>query len=159
MVRIGVFSDSHGNLEALKRAISHAGPLDYIIHCGDGCEDLEKVLTGPTPERVAVGGNCDFVRSVPTERVIEVLGRSILITHGHKYDVKYNYNRLFYRALELSVNIVVFGHTHEAILIENEGILLMNPGSVGRPNYAQKPSYGLLEIEHNILNYTIINFG
>lgn len=158
MVRIGVFSDSHGDVGALQAAIAHAGTLDYIIHCGDGYEDLEKLLGNSDQKRICVYGNCDLARKVPGEAVLEIAGRSIFITHGHKYDVKFDYSRLFYKTLEVGASIALFGHTHIAEIIENEDIVLMNPGSVGRATLGQKPSYGLIEIEHNILNYTIINF-
>lgn len=158
MIRIGVFSDSHGDVDALKLALNHAGTLDYMIHCGDGFEDLEKLLEGSNQKYVCVYGNCDFNRKVPGETVLEIDGRSIFITHGHKYDVKFDYTRLFYKTLEVGASVALFGHTHVAEIIENDQVILMNPGSVGRATQGMKPSYGLIEIEHNILNCTIINF-
>ena len=38
-MRIAVMSDSHGNLDALKKAVAEMGHVDVIIHLGDYVED------------------------------------------------------------------------------------------------------------------------
>lgn len=159
MIKIGVFSDSHGHKEALEQAIAHAGPLDLVIHCGDGSEDLISLFQGTDTPYIAVRGNCDLKGRVPDQVLHKIAEHSIMVVHGHQYDVKFDYTRLFYKAEETGANIVLFGHTHVAEIIENRGIIMMNPGSVVRPSLGQKPSYGLIEIEHNIPNCRIINFG
>lgn len=162
MIRIGVFSDSHGDTKALARAFAHAraqfGPLDYVIHCGDGAKDLLQIDLKATSAVYAVRGNCDFDESYAKEKHVEIAERSVFICHGHQYDVKFDKTRLFYKSLELGAHITFFGHTHIAEIIENEGLILFNPGSVTRPKIGQTPSYGLVEIEHKILNCRIINF-
>lgn len=158
MIRIGVFSDSHGFKEQLARAVSLAGQIDLAIHCGDGGEDLEALLDPEVP-RIIVRGNCDLRSRFPEGVVHQVAEHTIFITHGHLYDVKYDYTRLFYKALELGANIVLFGHTHICEIVENQGLILMNPGSVVRPSIGSKSSFGLIEIEHKIPNCRIINFG
>ncbi len=158
MMRIGVFSDSHGDLEALKRAVDHAGHLDFAIHCGDYYEDIVKVL-GNTPILYeGVCGNVDFVRHAPLEQLLNLGGVSIYVSHGHLFDVKYDLNRLFYKGLEVQADICLFGHTHVAQILEKEGLILMNPGSVTRPKGGKKVSYGLIEIEHKIPNCRTIIF-
>ena len=59
--------------------------------------------------------------------MLEIQNKKILLTHGHRYRVKYGYDRLLSRAKEISADIVVFGHTHvpENTYIDN--ILLFNP--------------------------------
>jgi hypothetical protein len=158
MIRIGVFSDSHGDLNALKRAVDHAGRLDMAIHCGDYFEDIVKVLEDTPIVYEGVCGNVDVVRHAPLEQQLEIGGLSIFITHGHIFDVKHDLNRLFYKGLELQVDICLFGHTHIAQIIEKEGLILMNPGSVTRPKAQQKASYGIIEIEHKIPNCRTISF-
>lgn len=157
-MRIGVFSDSHGDLTALKRAVDHAGSLDFAIHCGDYYEDLVKVFGHTQTPYEGVCGNVDFVRHAPLEQQLALGGLSIYVTHGHLYDVKYDLNRLFYKSLELEVDICLFGHTHIAQVIEKDGLILMNPGSVARPKGGQKASYGIIEIEHKIPNCRTFNF-
>lgn len=158
MIRIGVFSDSHGFKEQLQKAVALAGQIDLAIHCGDGGEDLEAVLAPEIP-RLIVRGNCDLRSHYPEEILHRVAEHTIMIVHGHRYDVKFDYNRLFYKGLESSANIVLFGHTHVAEIIDNKEIILMNPGSVVRPTLGGKPSFGIIEIEHKIPNCRIINFG
>ena len=158
MIRIGVFSDSHGDLESLRIAVENAGKLELAIHGGDFYEDLVKVLKGTDVIYKGVCGNVDFIRSAPVEQRIEIGGLSIFVTHGHRYDVKHDLQGLFYRGLELEVDLCLFGHTHIAQVVQKEGLILMNPGSVSLPKNRQSPSYGLIEIEHKIPNCTIINF-
>lgn len=158
MIRIGVFSDSHGDLAALERAVNHAGKLDLAIHCGDYYEDIVKVLAGTDLAYEGVCGNVDVVRHAPAEQLLEIGGLSIFVSHGHHFDVKYDLNRLFYKGLEVKADICLFGHTHVSLIIEKEGLILMNPGSVTRPKGHHKPSYGLIEIEHKIPNCRTIHF-
>lgn len=157
MIRIGVFSDSHGFKEQLAKAVSLAGQLDLAIHCGDGGEDLETLLDAAVP-RLIVRGNCDLRSRYPEQIIHKIAEHTIMIAHGHQYDVKFDYNRLFYKGLEQGASIVLFGHTHIAEIIDNKEIILMNPGSVVRPNFGGNPSFGLIEIEHKIPNCRIINF-
>ena len=158
MIRIGVFSDSHGDIAVLKRAIKHAGKLDMALHLGDSYEDLVKALSGTALSHDGVCGNVDIIRHKPLEQLLEIGGVSIFITHGHVYDVKHDLSRLFYKGLEVEADVCLFGHSHIAGVTENEGLILMNPGSVARPKGDHKPSYGLIEIEDKIPNCRTISF-
>ena len=95
----------------------------------------------------AVKGNCDFLLDYPNERVIEVLDKKILMCHGHLYNVKMELNTIFYRGKELGVDIVLFGHSHLCIIEKQDGLLLMNPGSIFNGAGAIRRSIGYLEIE------------
>ena len=62
----------------------------------------------------------------------------ILLTHGHGYSVKSSLLPLRRRALELDVQLVLYGHTHLPALSEEEGVLFCNPGScMGDRLYAE----------------------
>ena len=138
-------SDSHGRanniLRVLERQIKKP---DGIIFLGDGLRDLMYCDFGNIPV-YSVRGNCDtglFFGDVyaDEERIIELNGKRIMLTHGHKYGVKNGLSRLIYAAAERCADIVVFGHTHIPLEIyidkDNSDILekplyIMNPGSVG----------------------------
>ncbi len=160
MIRVGVFSDSHGDLTGLKEALLHAGSLDLVLHCGDNYEDLVKAvaMSGVDAPYNGVCGNVDIVRHAPNELELEVGGVKLFVTHGHLYDVKHSLNRLYYKSLEVSADICLFGHTHIATVLQHDDLILMNPGSIARPKGGQKRSYGLIEIEQKIPNCRTIYF-
>ena len=127
---IAVISDSHANrssIEKVKKKISNA---DILLFLGDGERDLEEITEGFNGEVYAVRGNCDISGLYPEERVIEIQGKRIFMCHGHRYGVKYGYNSIFYRGKEVGADIVLFGHSHIPIIEEEDGLILMNPGSI-----------------------------
>ncbi len=139
-------SDSHGDLRQAERALKEMGEIFMLIHAGDYYRDglrLGKLLGC---EVVAVGGNCDRGKKGPPEEVLEVGGHRLFVTHGHLYGVKFGLMRLYYRALEVGADVVVFGHTHVPFSEEIEGIYFFNPGSITWPRGGKKATYGLLEL-------------
>ncbi|MCR4399207.1 MAG: metallophosphoesterase [Firmicutes bacterium] len=145
-MRLGLVSDSHGDILKLRKALRDMGAVDVVLHAGDFYEDSRKlqVVTGVTV--VGVMGNCDHFVAGPLEKVVEVAGKRILLTHGHQYGVKRDKNGLRERGSALGVNAVVFGHTHIAETFWAGGMLFVNPGSCryGRSN--QGLTYGTLDI-------------
>ena len=53
----------------------------------------------------------------------------------HEYGVKMSPLRLRYRAEELGVDVALFGHTHWVFYENLNGIIYLNPGSVGSPPF------------------------
>ena len=119
-----VFSDIHGDVYAKKILQKYVEGSDGAFFAGDGISGLND-FTKKT--FYAVKGNCDLIGE--EEKIIEIDGVKILLTHGHLYGVKSSYLRLIYRAKELGVNVVIFGHTHLPLIMQEEEVLLLNPGS------------------------------
>ncbi|MBR4420810.1 MAG: metallophosphoesterase [Clostridia bacterium] len=119
-----VFSDIHGDVYAKKILQEYVKNSDGAFFAGDGLSGLNDFTNKPF---YAVMGNCDRVGD--EEKIIEVDGVKILLTHGHLYGVKSSYLRLIYKAKELGVDVVIFGHTHQPLIMQEEEILLLNPGS------------------------------
>lgn len=167
-MKILVFSDSHGYDQYMLDAVAaHGGAADLIVHLGDGTADLFRIREKyPQIPVVTVAGNGEEwsmpfgKRSADQfEKIIEAAEKRILITHGHRLDVKCGCERLMRYAIDREVDVVLYGHTHvkenhmmpicEYALMgqEREGyVLLFNPGSVGRRTYGCAPSYGCIEI-------------
>lgn len=148
-MRILIVSDTHGAHENLETVIQKDGPFDRMFHLGDSEVSLEELeeLAGCMVD--AVAGNMDFRSTLPREKVVEVEGYRILLTHGHNDSVDQTLLMLDYKAQNLDVDIAMFGHTHVALL-EEEGIVLFNPGSLSRPRpWKALPSYGILEIDQD----------
>ena len=130
---IAVISDTHRSSKYVKLAKELIKDADILIHLGDNIEDVEELEHGFKGEVYAVAGNCDYSTKYPKENIIEVNGKKIFFTHGDLYGVKRSINSIYYRGRELEVDIVLFGHTHEQIIEEENGIILMNPGSISLP--------------------------
>lgn len=154
-MRILVFSDSHNRDNNMRRAIElNKYRFDVCIHLGDGCREFERLyMENLGKPFVTVNGNGeDLFGSVRVnETVLELDGYRFFITHGHKYNVKYGYDRLIYRTLEKECDVALFGHTHIPYNkympeLGKKGLYLFNPGSISQPPFGKEPSYGVIEI-------------
>ena len=124
MISYIVFSDIHGDRHSFSRLQKITENTDGAFFAGDGISGLGDFTNKPF---YAVKGNCDFVGE--EEKIIQLEGFKILLTHGHLYGVKSGYLRLIYRAKELGCDIVIFGHTHQPLIMQEDGILFLNPGT------------------------------
>jgi len=155
-MKILVFSDSHKNIERMELAAQQENP-DAIIHLGDHFADaieLQKRL----PEIVfyMVLGNCDAFSVGKPEIVLPVENVKILLTHGHQYSVKSGISKLAFKAAGLGVNLVLYGHTHNAEIRELHGVTLVNPGQFEMHTDNTPASYGIVEIENGKFNCSIV---
>lgn len=144
---VAVISDTHNNSSAINEVKKYISNADVLLFLGDGEEDIKVISDGFSGKVYAVSGNCDFAGKNPKEMVVEVLDKKIFICHGHRYNVKYEYNSIYYRGKELEVDIALFGHSHLPMIEEGEDLLLMNPGSVSHGIGPYKRSLGYIEIE------------
>ncbi len=146
MMRIGVVSDSHGDIHMLREAVVRMGSIDLLLHAGDLYEDGEDISRIMKIPWRGVVGNCDFGVTEPAEVIVEAENCRLLMVHGHRFGVKSDYLRLQYYAMEKGCDTVIFGHTHEPLCLRRGNILLFNPGSVARPRVGGF-SYGIIELD------------
>lgn len=142
-MRILVVSDTHGDFYSFKKAVEAQRSAEIIIHCGDSRDELDNIrMLYPNKAIIAVKGNCDFSSMLPSveERVIE--GKKLFITHGHLYNAKMTLYPLCCAAREAKADIVLFGHTHNAIAEYDDGLYILNPGSLSGYN----ASYAYIDI-------------
>lgn len=132
-----ILSDSHGRRGAVDRVRPLFSENDYIVHLGDGSADMRSAVDAFPEKCYVMRGNCDFAYG-EEECVIEAEGMRILCCHGHRYGVKSGLERLALRAKEKDCDIALYGHTHVASVETVNGVLCVNPGSLGA--YAD-PSY------------------
>ncbi|MDH7576887.1 MAG: metallophosphoesterase [Bacillota bacterium] len=144
-MRIGILSDSHGDLSRAEQAVAQMGAVDLLVHAGDYYRDALHLGKLFGFEVRAVVGNCDRSAPGPAEEILEIQGHRIYLTHGHLYGVKHGLMRLYYRTCEIGAEMVIFGHTHVAQSEEIEGIYFLNPGSVAWPRIGGKSTYAVLE--------------
>ncbi len=127
-MRVIVCSDSHGNFEALRRAAGMFS-AELVIHLGDHAGDAERLAQEIEIPVEYVRGNCD-VSGAPEEKVLQLEGKQILITHGHRYHVKSGIGQLSLRMRELGADAAFYGHTHMPGYAFHNGGLILNPGAL-----------------------------
>ena len=84
---------------------------------------------------------------MPLVRIVELCGKRIFITHGHRYDVNYSLMKLAYTALENGADICIYGHTHIPHLERYRDMYILNPGSLSRPRGGSGESYAVIDID------------
>lgn len=142
-MRILVTSDSHGNYLNLRQAIFSQPSARLVFHLGDGSQDLDMVMQEfPDRQFVQVRGNNDWSCALPSQGEIMVEHKRIFYTHGHKYNVKYGLYDLSQEARRRQADVVLFGHTHTPLTDYDDGLYLMNPGSLT----SWDATYGILDI-------------
>jgi len=145
-MRILIISDSHETKNPITKAIENEPTANILIFLGDGEKGfLEVAAVYPEKKFYYVQGNCDFDSNLKNDEVIEIENKKILITHGHKYDVKNGLSKLLKEAKIKNADIVLYGHTHIPSANKTNGLYMMNPGSVSNPNEGL-PTYGVIDI-------------
>lgn len=167
-MRIGVISDTHGSLTAFERALEHLAGVDLLIHAGDvlyhgprnplpegyNPAGLAEKLKSLTTHHIIVKGNVDadvddwvLPYPLPPYALVQDGSRRIVTYHGFQHSDRKEMADFAYR---FGAQILVFGHIHQPVLEELNGVLLLNPGSVSLPKQEPKePTFAIIE-EHSI---------
>ncbi len=136
---ITVISDTHArSVEELPEELMESiEDSDVVIHAGDfDTLNVFNQLKGIC-KLVAVKGNCDPI-DLPEFRVFEGIG------------VMHEPNEFMtYKAMELELDMIVFGHTHVPYLKEVKGVILLNPGSPTVPRLF--PTYAVIDDDHVVV--------
>ena len=119
---------------------------DMAFHLGDCIGDAQDLSSAfPMLDLCYVPGNCDYCTSVPASLLQEAGGVRIFLTHGHLFGVKSGLDTLTAAAKDMGAQLILFGHTHQALLEERNGVTLLNPGAAGRFG---RSSYAVVELEN-----------
>lgn len=148
MKKIILVSDTHGKTANLRTLMKRIRQADLLLHMGDveGDEGEIESFAGCPVEFVR--GNCDSFSKLPDDRLLEIEGHRILMTHGHRYGVGYSLAHLDETAREKGADIVLYGHTHVPEYVTIGDRHFINPGSISRPRQeGHQPSYAILEID------------
>jgi uncharacterized protein len=143
-MKIGIVSDTHGNIENLEKAIEwmvKKHKITALYHLGDDIDDVARVpdlfleiaqVPGIYDDRYKNG-------SLPAKLFERVLGLTILLVHSYEKDVeKVDVQRS---------DIILYGHTHKEELKLADGRVFMNPGHLKGPlDKNMPPSFGMLTI-------------
>jgi len=142
-MRILVVSDTHRDAFALREAILKQPTADVVIHLGDGAEEAQEMQRNfPEKMFLFVRGNCDWGAALPIDGDVTLNGKNIFYTHGYTYNVKYGLYESISAARAHKADVLLFGHTHNALTDYENGLYIMNPGSL----HGSQGTYGILDI-------------
>ena len=121
-----------------------------IIHLGDYVGDVEKIKKIYKDKCfLQVAGNNDFT-DISNEKIVDINGYKVFLTHGHEYNVYFGIDKLYYRLNEIGVNIGLYGHTHKPFVFFEDDFLILNPGSISFPRGFSVSTFVLIEFLDNI---------
>ena len=130
-----VVSDSHGLRSDLKVILKWAKnqTIDTAIFLGDGVSDIAPAAEASEFYRpwVIVRGNNDYEFRIPDTTTLDFGGKRFFLCHGHRLNLRTGFYSLFNAAQKVQADAALFGHTHVPIHKNMNGILLINPGSIG----------------------------
>ncbi|MFX1388548.1 MAG: YfcE family phosphodiesterase [Promethearchaeota archaeon] len=178
MVRILCIGDSHipvrvkdlpSQIYDKLNQLTHVNLFDYTLFTGDliTFPSLIDFLEQKTKKDLfKVIGNMDYhygERKSPTYQKLDILFEgnikiSIGLTHGAQINPRGDLDQLEFLSQEKGFNILVSGHTHkEEVHLTNNGILLLNPGSVtGAWSFLATGNPSFIELSINVMNYKIL---
>lgn len=154
-MKIFVLSDTHGRIEKALTVWQKLHSVDLIIHLGDLVNDAKKIADITNIPMVSVRGNNDFSYSAEDFRILETEYGNLFLTHGHLQSVKYSLQKLLYKTLEMNCKAALFGHTHESVVTESNGVYLINPGSLTYPYDGTSGSYAIVNTSAGDLSASI----
>ncbi len=151
-MKICVFADIHGSIDGMNAVvkITELERPNKVVICGDlfGPRDAQKIadcVSQIDAVTYIVRGNNDRdceVALLPCGMddcaVMYHFGRTLFFTHGHVY------NKYRVPPVLRENDVLVYGHTHCALLQRFNGLYIANVGSVSRPRDGE-PSYLTLD--------------
>lgn len=141
-MRVLALSDTHGLLRP--EVLPLAAQAGAVLHAGDvGTPDvltaLRAACSGPVH---AVRGNVDRtppLSELPETALLELGGVWVHLLHDlHELDLS---------PAAAGVRVVLSGHTHQPRREEREGVLFLNPGSVGPRRFRLPVACAWLHLE------------
>ncbi|OIJ20779.1 YfcE family phosphodiesterase [Anaerobacillus alkalidiazotrophicus] len=154
-MKLGFISDTHGGYENVVQALKLLNDSDQICHLGDvlyhgprndipqtyNPKKLTELLKGRT-DIMYVRGNCDAdVDEAVLEQDLSYKSR-VITFDNYRFYLVHGYEETeeerIQKAKEFGCQVVVSGHTHVKVLKEQDGIIVLNPGSTTIPKDGTK---------------------
>jgi putative phosphoesterase len=139
-MRIAVVSDTHGLLRA--ELLPALAGVDHILHAGDvGDPAILDALRTIAPV-TAIRGNIDrdgLCAALPATEALELGGCLLYMFH--------NLDELDIKPAAAGIDVVIYGHSHKPSIAHRDGVLYLNPGSVGPRRFTLPITFALLCID------------
>jgi uncharacterized protein len=149
---IGLISDTHSLVRP--QVFDALKDVELILHAGDvGGRSVLDELSAIAPVR-AVFGNTDAPGDPNLDPTIDLIvdGLSIHVSHGHELGSP-TPARLLER---YTADVIVYGHTHQALTTRAGSRLVINPGAAGPRRFNVKPTVAKLIITAGTAEVEII---
>lgn len=134
-MKLLLISDTHLDVDTIPPFLMDImDSYDMVVHAGDFCSMAFYKALDSSGKLKAVHGNMDereLQELLPERLVFEVEGVKIGVIHEGALSIT-DTTALGYLALEMGVDVLVFGHLHRP-LIEKGAVLLICPGSPTSP--------------------------
>lgn len=142
MIKILVISDTHQDINIIKKiSLTHQN-FDYFLHLGDS--ELPPSLILPF---VGVKGNCDCGLDYPTSKRIKTPFGDIYMEHGNTF-IDRDY------ILKTNARIFLCGHSHVHDLKKiDDDHYFANPGSTTRPRDGTEGTYLEIYLDNNYIDF------
>ncbi|MNH82983.1 phosphodiesterase [compost metagenome] len=155
---IGVISDTHmpRSAKRLPSAVIKAfGGVDLILHLGDWVTmDVYEQLAALAPVEGIAGNNDpgEIIERFGHRKILTLESYRVGLVHGHTpFAGRTTEEKAQLSFKEDNLDVILFGHSHQPLLKQVNGILLFNPGSAADKRREARYSIGLLDIrEHGI---------
>jgi putative phosphoesterase len=136
---VGVVSDTHGLLRP--EAVRALRGVERIVHAGDvGSASVLEELRAIAPV-VAVRGNNDrgaWAAVLPATEAVEIGGALLYVIH--------DLAELDLDPAAAGFHAVVSGHSHRPKIERRDGVLYLNPGSIGPRRFTLPVSFARLRV-------------
>lgn len=184
-MKVGVISDTHNpsvGAEPPPEVAAAFQGVDLILHAGDiyhlACLDwLEEIAPVYAVELESDAHFKDDPRVVDKARVLHLEGHTIGLTHdllvpgmvqeitehsplSKHFPQDANLAAALETVFDAAVDVVIFGHTHYAVIEEFQGILMVNPGSPSLPKQLRRlGQVAIMELGPNYKSAEILDLS
>jgi hypothetical protein len=162
-MKVGIISDTHGDIEAWEKAMRLFEGCELILHAGDHLyhgafnpvvpsyrpRELAEMMNDSPIPILHARGNCDsevdqlaLKDPILSPMVVCFLeGVKILVVHGHQKEDQ----EWVKTASGYGVDLLVRGHTHVPGIWRHGSLLVCNPGSPSLPKGREGATVAVLE--------------
>ena len=145
MTKVLVIADTHNKLPPIICELARGA--DEIWHLGDVCDDwIVDELRALGPPLTLLRGNCDSNYQWP------------LTVDLKRGKLKFRLQHIPPERPPPDVHVLLHGHTHVPRHEKRQGVLLLNPGCVTRPNRGAPRSVAELQIMAGEVHWRLITF-
>ena len=153
-MKILIMSDIHGNYKSLNNVLKNES-FDKLIILGDlfsygfnynnkDENNILKLLSNYKDAIILIKGNCD--ENISYEE-FGLFAHNVISLHLNNHVVTLTHGNIYSKGFLPSYHgdIFVSGHTHVPMLLKEQGIIYLNPGSIGKPRGGLDKSYAIFE--------------